>query len=798
MTVTPLDECFRITFRKDGRALGAFSEVRPQDLKGMLRLPQPDLNSETGELIIDTRRDSAFEYAGRVVKQLQADGWKWPKITVRAPQKSDSTTPPDDPGREDAAGLFPESDPLAKYYDIGEDEELHPVGLFLESDPLAKYGNQLVVSWVHAGNHRSSEETARVVVLRDGTVRAAGDTNRNRDCEIKLTAAQLEQLLKELDETDQCFDLLPDGQHFIRPGAPYNRWDRSADWVHIRRGRKEVRIGCIYGWVSGTGEQVPGVVIHRNVLTRLNSLINVTRAGGWDEIERLVPIANQALQQTFPQLPPLIARNFSSSERFFYPARSIDFRQQRPDGKHFGVELELRDDGTVNVVSAWHGEDVRDLDRPPVVRGLDLSKVPVTKEWKEMEKLRVLTDQGYSFKPEYESHEVGPELWLCYLPQEKKFFVEHSSNQRRKLYGPIAGDPYAMLNPPPVRQSRNIEKADSKQTSRQTLSALVQSFNVENRQLARGLDQPPLTEDEIIAAIQRDLWKPELQPLNDKEIAAFKDAVRTGLLPKDSYLQVHDDEQPEPFRVRHLWQIRLMLPAIGHDGFVGLTIRDTLVREETIEPSAVAWGEPDADGLQLGAYLTPKKNRYAVGERVRLRLLVCNHGSQPVKTTWANTSHPMPDDFSVTDETGARVAVRIGHRSWDLPWISGYEAGGLAPGEIHTLRVPYEISLGGDGSQNKLIGRVIDAKPGQRLKLKVRQHNGSERVKDSGATAAESGAIELAMNGDQSVASDLDPNGEIHDRLVGDLQRKPPIIHGQLRAEDAFQFRRVTPLRQAM
>lgn len=322
--------------------------------------------------------------------------------------------------------------------------------VFLKSDPLAKYGDQLAVSWVHTGDHRSWDDSFRIAVLKDGTVIAAGDSNRNRECQIKLTAAQFDQLLKGMDEVDHCFDLIPDGEHVIKPGQPYNRWDHGADWLRIRRGQKEIHVGLVGNWIIGQEEQIPGISVLRKVMARLFSLIAVTRAGGWDEIERLLPMANVALKQTFPQLPPLTAKDFSSSERFQYPARSLYFRQQKPDGEKFGVELERRDDGTVNLISVWDGEDVQDLDKPPVVRGLDLAKVPVTKEWKEMEKLRVLTEQGYTFKPEYESHEVGPELWLCYLPRERKFFIEHSNNQRRKLYGPITGSPHELLNPPPA------------------------------------------------------------------------------------------------------------------------------------------------------------------------------------------------------------------------------------------------------------------------------------------------------------------------------------------------------------
>ncbi len=113
------------------------------------------------------------------------------------------------------------------------------------------------------------------------------------------------------------------------------------------------------------------------------------------------------------------------------------------------------------------------------------------------------------------------------------------------------------------------------------------------------------------------------------------------------------------------------------DGFDGYAIRHTKLHEEKIDPKSVAWGKPDADGLSLGAYLSPKKDKYALGERVRLLLFVRNEGKKFVDTVWANTTHPMPNDFLVTDEKGAKVVVRKGKDgNWLLPpWISGYMSG---------------------------------------------------------------------------------------------------------------------------
>lgn len=81
--VTPLDELYSITFRNNGESLGILSEVLPQELATNLKLLQPELNSERGSLIVEVQKQSALEHAERIVKQLEADGWKWPTITLK-------------------------------------------------------------------------------------------------------------------------------------------------------------------------------------------------------------------------------------------------------------------------------------------------------------------------------------------------------------------------------------------------------------------------------------------------------------------------------------------------------------------------------------------------------------------------------------------------------------------------------------------------------------------------------------------------------------------------------------------
>jgi beta-lactamase regulating signal transducer with metallopeptidase domain len=280
----------------------------------------------------------------------------------------------------------------------------------------------------------------------------------------------------------------------------------------------------------------------------------------------------------------------------------------------------------------------------------------------------------------------------------------------------------------------------------QSLADIVREFNAKNKELEQGLNQPALTEDEVITVLKQDEWKPEDTPLNEKEIAVFKAVAGLRRLPKGSSLQVITERRTETFSYRKLWQVRLMLPAIGHDGFVGLTIRDTEIVEEKIDPQQVAWGKPDARGLSLGVYLSPKKEKYAIGERVKLRLFVRNEGKQAVDNlTFYNVSWPNPKDFTVTDQTGAVVAVGNVHdEQWGLQWVAGATAGRLATGDAHTFNVPFELAIGGE-APSKLVGRIIEARPGQTLSLRVREHNGNDNNRKEGEPKPETGSIVVSV-----------------------------------------------------
>ncbi len=126
-------------------------------------------------------------------------------------------------------------------------------------------------------------------------------------------------------------------------------------------------------------------------------------------------------------------------------------------------------------------------------------------------------------------------------------------------------------------------------------------------------------------------------------------------------------------------------------------------------------------------------------------MFVRNDGPEPVGATWSRLTEPRIEDFTVIDEKGGKVAVHLGHDNWAQAMVSGAIGGHLPPGGTYFFRVPFEIRIGKPETKNsnELIGRIIDAKPGQKLKLKVRSTTGNNRTRMSSDPWMDTGIIEF-------------------------------------------------------
>ena len=174
--------------------------------------------------------------------------------------------------------------------------------------------------------------------------------------------------------------------------------------------------------------------------------------------------------------------------------------------------------------------------------------------------------------------------------------------------------------------SSNWNESTTVTADENSLESAVKKFNEENQALGRGKTDRPLTTQEVLDAIKAAQQPRDADRINEEEFNSLKTIAATRQMPKGSYFEVDDFQQRDLYRSGHSWHIKLKLPAIGHDGVVGFTIRHTVYRDETIHPRQIAWGTPDQDGLSIGCALLPAKKSYRVGERVKLRLWLSKSG----------------------------------------------------------------------------------------------------------------------------------------------------------------------------
>jgi hypothetical protein len=112
------------------------------------------------------------------------------------------------------------------------------------------------------------------------------------------------------------------------------------------------------------------------------------------------------------------------------------------------------------------------------------------------------------------------------------------------------------------------------------LAEAITTFNAKAAQDPIGKEQPPLTEEEVIAAIRwSDLDRKQL-PVSDQEYRAFRNIADTRRLPKGSEFEVLTGFEPNQKFVFEAWSVRIRMPK--EDGTYAFVIRERMVRSRLI------------------------------------------------------------------------------------------------------------------------------------------------------------------------------------------------------------------------
>ena len=111
--------------------------------------------------------------------------------------------------------------------------------------------------------------------------------------------------------------------------------------------------------------------------------------------------------------------------------------------------------------------------------------------------------------------------------------------ERRKPCSNCTGKssrPPVTRQPDPTARSNSAQAPAPMEGTR--LSDAVHQFNVRNAEHSQSKDQPPLTDDEVVAAIRWATMHRDESPLSDEEFAALQNIAEMRIMPKGWELQL--------------------------------------------------------------------------------------------------------------------------------------------------------------------------------------------------------------------------------------------------------------------
>jgi hypothetical protein len=113
------------------------------------------------------------------------------------------------------------------------------------------------------------------------------------------------------------------------------------------------------------------------------------------------------------------------------------------------------------------------------------------------------------------------------------------------------------------------------------LAEAISSFNAKATQDPIGKEQPPLTEDEVIAAIR--WWESDRKesPVSDGEFRAFLNIAETRRLPAGWTFEVLTHFEPDDRLLIEAWSVRIVMPRIN-GGTYEFRVRERMVRSRLI------------------------------------------------------------------------------------------------------------------------------------------------------------------------------------------------------------------------
>jgi hypothetical protein len=116
-----------------------------------------------------------------------------------------------------------------------------------------------------------------------------------------------------------------------------------------------------------------------------------------------------------------------------------------------------------------------------------------------------------------------------------------------------------------------------------SLGHAVRDFNKRAPEYKNGKEQPPLTEEEVIAALRWAVLHRKDLPISEETRQTLERITETKQLPPKFDLELLTDYEPDGRVVFEVWSIRLRVPREPH-GTYAITIREAMIRSRVMGP----------------------------------------------------------------------------------------------------------------------------------------------------------------------------------------------------------------------
>jgi serine/threonine protein kinase len=270
------------------------------------------------------------------------------------------------------------------------------------------------------------------------------------------------------------------------------------------------------------------------------------------------------------------------------------------------------------------------------------------------------------------------------------------------------------------------------------LAAAIHGFNSAHRSLG-GMDQPPLTEEEVVAAIHRMKIRRNELDVTNAEFSMLQKIADQRQLPEDVGFELLTLFQPGDGFEYLIWSIRLTLPRIENNvpyPRYAIILRKQFIRSQAIDNGKIAWGPVAKNGLQAGVRFEPDNEQYAIGQQVLPRFYYRNTGNQFVEIMLPRLmTHNYYTKLSALDETGKSISIDQDRKPagpvgwWLLPFGFGAQ---------HEIRgLPIRLGEVERGQAET----VIQSKPGQSVRVRFTLPN----YADKNAPPFKTGEIQFSI-----------------------------------------------------